>query len=605
MKKHGLLLLMLPLLLTACGGEGGSSSSEEDPNKRVEDTRQLDVFERTALSYTAKDALGREFPVADLHKEGKEVGIFYHIWHGYHNRGVFDVTKLLHDNPEALYNLSTQETASPLGEFHYWGEPLYGYYKSEDPWVITRHMELMTAAGIDYLCYDLTNSVVYDDAINAIFEVLDKYQKQGFKVPKVCFYTNSYSGKTMKYCYETWYKKGKYSNLWYSHDGQKPLIIGVKRDLKTNFPQIYDEMNEFFNIRESTWPSDSRFDKEEGFPWMDWKYEQTIFNDGTISVSLAQHPGCNCAKGDNGTMGRGFDYDLYQNDSSKVAQGENFEDQYRTALNSEKVKNVFITGFNEWIAIKQKNGAGELLMVDTFNEEYSRDVEMWRGYKDQVGYGDNYAMQMMRLNRKFKTTEPVHYLYDENTIDVTNISEDQWANVKNVYMDFAGDAMVRNWKSADRVTDYIDTSNRNDIVKTSVTHDANNLYFRVECLEDITPKDEADPTWMNILINANLEDKPNWNGYNFILNRSVDGNKAAIESLDENFNATKVGEADIHVSGKIMQVAIPLSTIGKSEEDAHISFKVSDHVSNQQDILEYYVSGDSAPIGRINYDYGF
>ena len=121
MKKHGLLLLMLPLLLTACGGEGGSSSSEEDPNKRVEDTRQLDVFERTALSYTAKDALGREFPVADLHKEGKEVGIFYHIWHGYHNRGVFDVTKLLHDNPEALYNLSTQETASPLGEFHYWG----------------------------------------------------------------------------------------------------------------------------------------------------------------------------------------------------------------------------------------------------------------------------------------------------------------------------------------------------------------------------------------------------------------------------------------------------------------------------------------------------
>ena len=604
MKKSRLLLILaLPLSLVSCGGGGGST--EEG---RVEDTRNLDPFENTALSYSATDALGRQFSVADLHKEGKKVGIFYHIWHGYHNNGIYDVTKLLHDNPEALYNLSASETASPLGEFHYWGEPLYGYYKSEDPWVITRHMEIMMAAGIDYLCYDLTNAVIYDDAINTIFQVLDKYQKQGFNVPKVCFYTNSYSGKTMKTCYDRWYKptsKNYYPNLWYSHDGKKPFMIGVKSDLKTNFPDVYDEMLEKLDIRESQWPN-VPFDREEGFPWMDWKYEQRIFKDGSISVSLAQHPGCNCALEANGTNGRGYDHDLCENSTARVPQGENFEDQYRTALNNEdKVSNVFVTGFNEWIAIKQKNANDQLLMVDTFNEEYSRDVEMFRGYKDQKGYGDNYVMQMARLNRKFKLTEGKHYKYKEASIDINDLSEAQWSKTTNVYMDFAGDAMARSFKGADSVIDYIDNSNRNDIVKTTVTHDAEKMYFRVECLENITEKDPADKSWMNLLISTNNADIPNGNGYNFVLNREVSGGKASVESLGADYKTTKVGEAEIKVDGKIMQIAIPLSLLGKTEEDAHIGFKVADHVSDPTDIMEYYISGDSAPIGRFNYTYGF
>ncbi|MCF0107756.1 MAG: hypothetical protein HUJ59_01935 [Bacilli bacterium] len=594
------ILSILALILCATG-------CKNESNKRIEDTRNLNPFEYTQLSYTAKDSLGREFSVSDLHKENKEVGIFYHVWHGYkhaENKGIFDVTKLLQDNPNALYNLSATEEDSPLGAFHYWGEPLYGYYRSDDPWVITRHMELLTAAGVDYLCYDLTNATIYYDAINEIFKVLDKFQKQGFKVPKVCFYTNSDSGVTMKACYETWYERGLYSNLWYSRDGEKPLIIGRKYDLQSKFPRVYEEMIEKMDIRESQWP-DERFDVKEGFPWMDWDYPQRIFRDGTISVSVGQHPGCNCAKPE-GTKGRGFDYASYENNTEKVAEGTNFESQYsRVFENEDKINNVFLTGFNEWIAIKQDNGSGELLMVDTFNEEFSRDIEMFRGYKDQKGYGDNFVMQMMRLNKRFKTTEGRHYIYNEKTIDINDFSSEQWENIKSVYMDFAGDAIARNFKNYDRSKDYVDVSNRNDIVKTTVTHDSNNLYFRVECLENITVKEETDKTWMNILINANLKNATDWNGYNFIINRDVINGKGSIEALDENFNTTVVGEADIKVEGKIMQVAIPLSLIGKSETDAYVSFKVCDHVSDQEDIMEYYVSGDSAPIGRINYAYGY
>ena len=35
-----------------------------------------------------------------------------------------------------------------------------------------------------------------------------------------------------------------------------------------------------------------------------------------------------------------------------------------------------------------------------------------------------------------------------------------------------------------------------------------------------------------------------------------------------------------------------------------IEFKVSDNVTNYDDIMDYYVTGDSAPIGRLSFSYG-
>ena len=46
---------------------------------------------------------------------------------------------------------------------HYWGEPLYGDYLSTDPWVIRRHAQLLSAAGIDTLIFDTTNGGTVDD----------------------------------------------------------------------------------------------------------------------------------------------------------------------------------------------------------------------------------------------------------------------------------------------------------------------------------------------------------------------------------------------------------------------------------------------------------
>lgn len=609
MKKYRSTLLAIlslsSLVLCSCGDN--IETPELPTYERVKDNRNLSVFDYTTNNLSGVDTLNRKITPVDKRNDNRKIGIFYHVRHGTHNTptdnidSTYNITNLLRDDPETLWNGNINQK-----NFHYWGEPLYGYYNSSDPWVITRHMELLTNAGVDYLVYDLTNSVVYYDAINTIFKILDNFQKQGFNVPKVAFYTNTGSGNVIRQCYNTWYKEGKYKNLWFSLDSEKPLIIGRSGEVlqQENGQEMYD----FFDIRESVWPSDSRKDYE-GFPWMDWEYEQENYS-GIMSVSLAQHPGMRMSEGSDSNNGRGFDYTKFQNDPELVRAGSNFEGQYKVAIKANdkndenydpeyEVNNVFITGFNEWIAQKLVDGADRVYFVDTFNEEYSRDIEMMRG-----GYGDNFYLQLIRNNHKFAFEEPKHYEYQLKTIDVNNVDPSAWSDVTANYVDFKGDALKRDFISADQRHNLTDTSNRNDIVKTSVVHDDKNLYLRVETAEDITARDTNDKAFMNVLLNTGLNED-NFGGYDFIINRSQTDNKCTIERVKLDFKTETIGEADIKIEGKIMQIAIPLEKIGLTKDYCSISIKVTDNIQNQNDIMEYYISGDSAPLGRVGYHYGY
>ena len=140
---------------------------------------------------------------------------------------------------------------------------------------------------------------------------------------------------------------------------------------------------------------------------------------------------------------------------------------------------------------------------------------------------------------------------------------------------------------------YVDTTNRNDIVGVQVAHDGDSLYFRVETLEDITPYQEGDQGWMNIRIATSRTE-----GYDFVINHTY-GKLSAIE--DGAYRV--VGDAEIEVDGRFMTVRIPLSLIGQRGTPA-IRFQVSDNV-DASDVMNFYIQGDSAPIGRLSYTYGY
>ena len=66
-----------------------------------------------------------------------------------------------------------------------------------------------------------------------------------------------------------------------------------------------------------------------------------------------------------------------------------------------------------------------------------------------------------------------------------------------------------------------------------------------------------------------------------------------------------MGTGTVYVSGNVMQVKVKLSDLGKSGKDFYMRLKVTDNVKKPEDPLSYFTSGDSAPIGRLSYSYGY
>jgi len=215
----------------------------------------------------------------------RQIGLFYFLWLGEHGRHApYDVSKILADDPDAGHNPDSNVWGGE-GMYHHWGEPLYGYYYSDDEWVVRKHMKLLIAADIDFLFFDTTNAAIYEKNAKLIMRVLDEYASDGWKIPKVMFYTNTNSGKTVDEIYNKIYAPAYMPHTWFLYEG-KPLIIAKRAECAP-------ETLAFFTFREAQWPNEAA--KAGGWPWMDFTRPQRVFtdfdgNDEVINVSIAQHP---------------------------------------------------------------------------------------------------------------------------------------------------------------------------------------------------------------------------------------------------------------------------------------------------------------------------
>ena len=598
-----LLLIMVSIMMNGC------QKKEPDKKDTVLDQRNLTPFEYSMMNLVGTDALGRNIERKDQYKTDKEryVGLFYSVWLGQHpesQQGIYNITELM-ETEEGLAILNDPEgsSKSKTGDFHFWGEPLYGYYNSSDPWVSTRHIELLTMAGIDYLAIDTTNSIVYKDSITVLLNTLLKYQEQGFKVPKVLFYTNSYSGTTVDKIYADFYQTEKYYDIWFKPNG-KPMIIGITENNQNASDQTkYGEFTDFidtfyheiFDIKESQWPNGDY--NANAIPWMSWQYPQWNHN-GSISVPVAQHSHSRISASfmDPETK-RGYN-NLTGTIDPNFRAGTSFQTMWDSVFKAEQdIHNVVVTSFNEWMAIKYVNANG-VYFVDVYNEEHSRDLEMMRG-----GYNDNFYLQLMSNLRRFKMTDAKTYQHTFTNIDIKNESSIVlWDFVKSHYKDFAGDALKRDHQGAVRTLKYQDQSNRNDITDIKVAHNNTYLFFYVKTLEAITAYNGSDLNWMNIWIQTDSE-KSHFEGYNYVLNRHPKQGVTSLERSTGGYQFELVGDVEYTIKDNVMQVAIPIELLGLSANNLHLAFKVSDNVTNFSDIMDYYVTGDSAPIGRLSFYY--
>jgi len=547
----------------------------------------------------AVDALGRPTPDtttgAPTSRDNRLVGMFYFLWLGEHGRHKpYDISKLTAADPNLGY-----KPASPLwgghGVYHHWGEPFYGYYYSDDEWVVRKHMKLLMQADVDFLFFDTTNAAIYRNNAKLVMKVLQEYHDAGWKIPKVMFYTNTSSGLTVLDIYDSIYKPGWCKDTWFCLDG-KPVIIAIKEECTP-------ECRDFFNIKMSQWPNEP--DKLGGWPWMDFTRPQRVFAnldgvDEVINVSVAQqtgniHFGDSVLHGETSNCGRAFHNGANDPDPDAWKHGYNFAEQFDRAIETDPPI-VLITGWNEWIA-GYWSGIPErpVMFVDAANYEYSRDIEMMRG-----GYFDNYFMQLVSYVRKYKgtTDTPVYEAVD--TVDVP--WRDAIDESPAIYKGFLDGDFNRHAEGQGGVI-YTNFTQRNVMDTIAVMHDKEHICFTIRTKDMISDPLGAG-SWMKIYLNTE-----GGKGYQYILNNSTRKNGtttlACVKEAGEDLAAVDIPDLVIkyEVRGDVMQIKLPRKAIGLDHNNFTLWFKVADSREEYTKIEDFYDKGDTAPLGRLNFVY--
>jgi hypothetical protein len=527
--------------------------------------------------------------------------MFYFIWlgaHGYdYNKSTrdesvrppgrtdtaspYDLSKMIAANPDA-------PVYGPKLAFHHWGEPYFGYYVSNDAWVIRKHAQMLADAGVDVIFFDVTNARAYLPTVRLIADTFAALRREGRTTPSISFLLNSETPKVADRLYREFYQKNVHRDLWFFWKG-KPLILAKSRELTP-------AQREFFSVRESwawtkqkssTWFGDGK----DKWPWIDdypqsFGWHESPAEPEEISVTVAQHPINN--------IGRSFHAGKQPSPGQEQpGLGLNFAEQWERALAVDP-EFVFVTGWNEWVAMRFTEGPattmlgkpmkkGDTYFVDTYNAEFSRDIEPMRG-----GFNDNYYLQLVSNIRRFKGARPGPIAKESSAMAIDGRFTD-WADVSASYQDDAGDIAPRNHYGWGRIGRYQNHTGRNDLTLAKVAYDATRVYFYLEAKSSF--QSGALPEGLTLWLKTPAGD--------YAVNRS--GPIAILERLNVPGTWEPIGSIHAAISGNRIELSIACADIGFSSPACSLDFKWTDHCDFETDPMHAYDQGDAAPNGRFFY----
>ncbi len=574
------------------------------------------LYERNAYpdTWVATDGLGRQLPTNAQTggvRENKYVGMFYWSWHTDRDAEPLNVTEFVTQYPESIndYNFSKWPKN---GAMYFWNEPIYGYYKTTDRWVIRRQAELLAAAGIDVIFFDNTNgTLTWRSSYRIIFDVFEQARKDGVMTPKISFLlpfdAASTNTKTqLELIYMDIYRPGKYQDLWFYWNG-KPMLMSGSKCLDSSV--LDKEIKKFFTFRAGQPTYDGGDGTTRQWGWLSRNPQARYYattddlKNGVVeqmSVGVAQNSSpeivCTAMNGKN-IFGRSYTHKdgfaHYEEEDSSL-YGYNFAEQWEYALEVDP-QFIFVTGWNEWVAGRYDEWGGvKNAFPDEFNDEYSRDIEPSKGKLK-----DHYYYQLVSYVRKFKGCNEMPQATDEKTIDIKG-GASQWDDVGPYYVAYTGNTFDRDAKGYGSYY-YTDTSGNNDIKGAKLARDNENLYVYIECAEDISPY--TDPNWMNVYFDTADGGLDGWESFDYVLKDATADKIALYKFKGTGYDCEKVGECDYTVSGSVMQIKVKKADLGLDGAKFTVNFKVTDGVVLEGDILNFYTSGDVAPAGRFKYSY--
>jgi hypothetical protein len=220
-----------------------SVSGDSAPNRRFNYLFSAEeAWDTRADTWVATDGLGREVATYEdtgPPRSGKQVGIFYFLWLGEHGvSGPFNITEILEDDPGAMENPNSPPWG-PLHAFHHWGESLFGYYLSDDKYVIRKHAQMLADAGVDAVIFDVTNNFTYAESYTALLDTFAEVRRQGGKTPHIVFLCPFWNpANVVGTLYDALYGPALYEDLWYRWEG-KPLIMADPSGLDASLQDFF------------------------------------------------------------------------------------------------------------------------------------------------------------------------------------------------------------------------------------------------------------------------------------------------------------------------------------------------------------------------------
>ncbi len=631
--RSGLRLLgrMLPLVAAYIGVSACVvRSAGADPPQCEQDTpvTRSAWYAAESSTWVATDALDRTLPTyseVGAPRSDRFVGIFYLLWHGEHGTdGPFDINLIQSNHP---YNPGT-----PLGDYldalepyygpfafddadgdgepdlsgHHWGEPLFGYYRADDEYVLRKHLQMLVDAGVDVLLLDNTNAVPYDANVTRLLSLAEEIRESGGDTPQFAFMAHP---NIVEHDYDSIYAPGHYADLWFYWRG-KPLLL-VTAELSSDVPQ---HIRDFFTIRTS-WscgvlnndPCDWYGDGQNNWAFIyhypqAWGWDSAPMIPEQIAVATAEHAHLNVGKSfHDGTQ------PAYGSAAEDTARGYYFEEQIQRALDVDP-EFALITQWNEWIAGRLEaeedswflgvpREPGESFFVDAYNHEFNRDIEPVVG-----GHGDNYVYQMTDFIRRFKGAAPSPAPGQPRSIDIDGAFAD-WNAVGPRYLDQPGDEPYRlNQPGYFQAGPYTNLSGRNDIVEARVTYDECDVFFYARTQQPLSTYSAQD--WMVLYIDVDSDHATGWEGFDYVVNRvGVGATTSTLEANTGGWNWSHVGAVTYRASGNELELAIPRDAIGETDVGVAIDFKWADNTQPAGDVLRFTTHGDCAPNDRYKYRY--
>jgi hypothetical protein len=192
--------------------------------------------------WVASDALGRKTPTfseAGPRRPGKYIAMFYWTWHcdGMADfTPVLNITEILHNWPEAASDAAHPAWQGIWGGIFWWDEPLFGYYRTTDEWVLRKHAEMLADAGVDAVFFDCTNGAfTWASSYKKLLSVWQQARTDGVKTPQIAFLLPFSEGtdtrSSLQELYRDLYQPGLYKDLWFMWKG-KPVIMAYPESLR-------------------------------------------------------------------------------------------------------------------------------------------------------------------------------------------------------------------------------------------------------------------------------------------------------------------------------------------------------------------------------------